>query len=140
MLVGSKDVGNVGDQFNTVMHEWILSFLVRWLALACQDDGTQLKRSLLDVGDDEIGLKRSQPAALILAHDKLEMIFTGRKHEAGAVLHVLAANLLRGVERELDGLAHAAHRTLQLVQHLSDKVERSLVFVTALSEGNLRSR
>ncbi len=139
VLVQIKDVGNVGDELIAIAHQRVLRLLGGRLALAGQDHGAHLERSLSDVRDNEIGLKGPQAAALVLAHHELEMVLARRKDESGGVLNVFAPHFLRGVERQFYCLAHASDRAFQLVEHCADDVQRSFVLIAALGERNLRS-
>ncbi len=113
-------------------------FLAR-LALRGQHDGAHLERSLLEIGQRDLGDERAHAAGLVFAHHEFELVLARRQIEAGGVLDVLLPRLQRRIEVELDGIAHAAHRALGFVDHGADDVERGLVLVAALHKGNLRA-
>ena len=100
MLVGRENMGDVRNRLHLVAHQGIRAdFLVGCgEAQAAEHYGAHLQRRLAEVGDLHVHFESAHPAGLVLAHDELQVITVGSKHEAGVVLHVLAANLLGAVD------------------------------------------
>ncbi len=137
MLVLAEDVADVGHVLLAVAHERTLQ--LAGLARGREHDGTHLERRLLHFRQRDVGFERAHAAGLVFAHHKLEVVLAGRQVEAGGVLNVFLARLLRGIEVELDGFARAADGALHFVDHGANDVERSLVLIPTLHKGDLRA-
>ena len=79
-------------------------------ALIRQDDGTHAQRRFAQIGNRDVGLERAHAACLIFANDEFQVIFAGSEYEAGVVLDVFVAYLLRAVEGEFYGVALMSYR------------------------------
>ncbi len=76
VLILAEDVADVGHVLLAVAHQRIdsLAWLLARLALRGQHDGAHLERSLLQIGQRDVGDERAHAAGLIFAHHKLELI------------------------------------------------------------------
>ena len=141
MLVLADDMGDVGHPLLAVAHQRVDGVLFGGVgrALAAHDDGAELERHLLHVGDLDVGLEAAHVAGLVLAHDELEVVLAGGEGEAGGVLDVLLLHLLVGIDGEVDRLAHLADRDVLGVLDLAEEVDGCLVLVLDGGDMDLRA-
>ena len=75
VLVLAEDVADVGHVFLAVAHQRIDSFrLLAGLALRGEQNRTHLERSLLQIGQRDIGDERAHAAGLVFAHHKFDLV------------------------------------------------------------------
>ena len=140
MLVLAEDVGDVGHPLLTVAHQRVdVLFGGVRLLLAAHDDGAELERGLLHVGNLNVGLEAAHVAGLVLSHDELEVVLAGGEGEAGGVLDVLLLHLLVGINVQLHGVADLADGDARGVLDLAEDVDGGLVLVLDRDGVDLRA-
>src|SRR5260370_4269206 len=142
VLVLRENVGDVGHQLGLILDQGVRAanlFRAGRNALAAEHDGTHAQRRLAQIGNLHIGFEGPHAPALIFAHDKFQVIAPRREEKTGVVLHVLAADLLRAIQRELHGVALVPDGKLPVHAHLANDIDGGVVFVFFLHKGNLRA-
>src|SRR5260370_19537726 len=131
MLVGRETMRKVRNQLQRVPHERIRSvFLVRdGGAQAAQYHRAHFQRRLAEVRDLHVRLGGTHPAWLILADDKLQVVAARSEYEARVVLHVLAADLLRGIHGQFHGVAQLPNTQLPAPESFPGDVDGRVIFL-----------
>src|SRR5439155_25212826 len=109
-----------------------------WSAQAAENYRTHLQGYLAQVGDLHVHFESAHAAGLVLAHDEFQMIAAGSEHEAGVVLHVLAADLLGALHGQLHRIPQAAHGEFAALEDLANDVDGRVVFIFFGDIGDLR--
>src|SRR6201993_5320884 len=98
-------------------------------ALAAENYRTHAQRGLAQIWNLHVGLEGAHAAGLIFAHHKFQVVAARSEDKTGVVLHIFAADLLRAVESELDGVAQMPDRNFTCETDFADHVYRSVIFI-----------